>query len=193
VSLVSRRRIPYPVSEGLEDGARASMEQTTGYLPAAGFLSRPTTQTPRRRAEVYYTAYNGLPGRAGLTMPELPAKLLGKISFRGRMMKFSDISDTTEPTKNIAGSPEQYGRQFGVPPIGNVYPRPTYRPPAPIIEMMGAPVREAGRVARMRQTRRLSALLPNPENLYQPQRYGEDYGGTRGGGGAGDYGDYDDA
>jgi hypothetical protein len=146
------------------------------YKPALGQLSRPAQNVPRRAIYVG-PAYNGMPSRAGNTQPTLPERVLGKMSYRGRMLRFEAV---------LAG--DEYASTTGMPPIGNVIPSPVFRPPAPIVEMTAsAPNVVPGRVSRMNQLRRLSALLPNPNNTYQPMRYGEDYDGVRGGGGEGEY------
>ena len=165
----SRRSVPYPPTEVEPwDGDPVTMQtaSATAYLPAMGYLSAPVDHVPRRAIYVG-TAYNGLPARSGLTMRGPIPHPRGKTGW-AYLRRFPQI---------LAGI-DQEG--FDVPPIGNVIPSPVFYPPAPVIDSQG-PVRVASnRVRRMNPVRRLSALLPNIENTYQPARYGDDYDGDRG-------------
>ena len=157
-----RRSIPYPASSGYLDNLPASTPPRRGFKAATGFLLRPAANTPRRTVSLA-AAYDGLPSRAGLTMPEPPTAPRGKAAF-GRPIGYR---------YGLIGRPEAAGRSGpGIPPVGNVTPSPVVYPPAVGgLSFRGRPQTTS---AQMRQPQRLTRLLPNPMNLWEPARYGED-------------------
>lgn len=178
---ISRRSVAYPPAE-VPAEAPVTLAQHTGYGPAYGALSAPVDVIPRR-VMIVAPAYNGAPVRRGLTMPGLLNRPKHKNGYG-----FRTTGAILDP--GDGGTVDE--TSFGVPAFGNVLVGPTFRPPAPVVERQRKQGITTGRIRQMRQVRRLSALLPNPGNFWTPQRYGEDYDGTRGGGGAGDWTDTPD-
>lgn len=176
---ISRRRAQWPRAATPAPGERAAaVRPANAWAAADGVVSRPSESNPRWRAQIA-PAYAGLPTRTPFTMPAVPQRSRqGKNGWAGWPRKFGGLRKGENLMSLPAGGDPNTPtgiNGFGVPPVGNLYLRPHYRPPAvggAYLKGVGPRIARPG-LAQMSPPRRLTALLPNPENLYEPPRYGE--------------------
>ena len=167
----SKARGPWPLSGifGITPpGGRVSSPSPQGYTPAVGRLLKSPRDATRHVIEIAVTYDQGQPGRAGLTMPAPPGPTRGKNGW-GYLRRFGvDIPNGGDPL--TATGPNG----FGVPPVGNITAGPRYRPNPPIVGYGNLTPQVMPGHARMGPPRRLTKLLPDPQNLWSPATYGQE-------------------